>query len=134
MKIKIGTTILNEAGEIPKNWSISTKRNIQTETMIGARNASIFDRKNSKVSISFSIERVHESEASAEIFCVQHSSKMDELDAEELVFESENFEGKVLAKFKMQDAIIDSLKISSDGLKSRADYRFNAPCIERINL
>lgn len=132
MKIKLNSILLNANGQEPLAFSISAKRQLQTEFLIAAEHASLFDRGNAKVSASFSIERAHASECDAEIFCAEHQSQIFGEQNAELVFAFEDFSGKTKATFKMQNTQTETIKIDLDGLKTKTVYLFVAPKIERI--
>ena len=90
MRIKFAKILLNENFELPKDIAIETRRLTQTEFPIDASNAKIFDRKNLRINITFSIERTHTTEESARFFALEHSVNISTLSPEILEFIEEN--------------------------------------------
>ena len=86
MKITLNGLELNPNGEIPKNFSIETSRQIQTEYALSSGMAKVFDRGNVKTLAQFEIERSHASEAQAQMFALKHAAQVSEKSAGEIDF------------------------------------------------
>lgn len=128
MKIKFSTILLNENSEFPKDITIETKRQTQTEFPIDAENVKIFDRKNLRVSISFIIERTHSTEEHARIFAFEHSINISKLSPANLEFIGDKAD--LLAMFK--SAFPVKIKIENNALITSTKYEFIAETLESI--
>jgi len=125
MKIYFSTLHLNGGSESPKDVCADAKRRTQTEYPIDASTAKLFDRKNARYALSFSLERSHESESEAEIFALTHASQVAALSPATLEFAGDN--GSVL----FSNAALERIKTQCDGIMTVSKYEFAAPAPER---
>ncbi len=121
MKIKFSDNTLNPNGESPKNIIVETRRFSQVEFPINAENAKLFDRKNAKTSVSFTVEQAHLSECEALIFATTHASELSKSAPAELSFISTNTDMNV----KFQNTSPSRIKIENDGIMTISTYEFS---------
>ena len=121
MKIYFAQTPINENFEFPKGLSTETKRISQTEFTLNSATAKIFDRGNSKTSITFTIERAHPSESAADEFALTHAEKLGALSPATLSFETDR--GK---KIEFENTALSRIKIETNRLITSAYYEFSA--------
>ena len=131
MKITLNGLELNPNGEIPKNFSIETSRQIQTEYALSSGMAKVFDRGNVKTLAQFEIERAHASEAQAQMFALKHAAQVSEKSAGEIDF---NVPGGMFSNrtIRFKSAFPSKIKIQIDGLVTNTLYEFVATSTEEI--
>lgn len=131
MKITLNGLELNPNGEIPKNFSIETSRQIQTEYALSSGMAKVFDRGNVKTLAQFEIERSHVSEAQAQMFALKHAAQVSEKSAGEIDF---NVPGGMFLNrtIRFKSAFPSKIKIQIDGLVTNTLYEFVATSTEEI--
>lgn len=122
MKIIISSLELNTHGEIPKNFSVESRRRCQTEYAVDSRLARVFDRGNAVCSVSFEIERSHSSQENAETFAILHASEIHSLSSATLKIETGGEHGRT---FSLSEASPTRVKVSCDGLITTARYEFS---------
>jgi len=122
MKIKFANRPLNPNGETPKNFFAQTLRKHQEERAISAAKASIFDRGNESVGVSFSIERAHSSEGAAELFALTHAATLSAGGSANLDFTSG--EGSSKKTYTLESAVASKIKITADSLTTLTSYDF----------
>ncbi len=122
MKIKFSSIVLNKNGESPRNFCIETKRQSQTEFPIDAEKAKIFDRKNVRTNIVFSLERSHESEEAATFFAISHANVLENLTPADLDLSWSNGENVST----LTNAIPTKIRIETNGLVTLTRYEFSA--------
>ena len=126
MKIKFASILLNENSELPKDITIETRRQAQTEFPIDSQNIKIFDRKNQRINVSFVIERTHNSEDHARFFALTHSVKISQQEPAILEF----FEDCKPCLVRFNSAIPTRIKTENNALITSTRYEFVAEKIE----
>lgn len=130
MKIKFSTILLNENSELPKDITIETKRQAQTEFPINSENAKIFDRKNLRINISFVIERSHANEEIAQLFALEHGIKISQQSPAILEFIGDN----EVSAICFTSTSATKIKTENNALITSTKYEFIAEKIESISL
>ena len=121
MKVSYANIVLNPSGENPKNFSVDTRRECQTENTIDASKASIFDRKNSRVNVQFSVERSHKSERDAELFALRHAANLSEKSPATLAFAPNGAPENI---FEISGAVLSRVKTQTNSLTTLSSYEF----------
>lgn len=121
MKIFYSDIRLNGGSEMPKSLAVETRRRTQTEYAIDSAEAKIFDRGNSRVSVSFALERAHKSECAADEFAAMHAASLGALAPATLTFELDDS-----AKIEFRNATPVKIKTESDKLMTTVRYEFSA--------
>lgn len=121
MKIFYSHTLLNAGSEMPKSLAVETRRRTQTEYAIDSAQAKIFDRGNSRVLVSFALERAHKSESAADEFAAMHAASLGALAPATLAFELDGS-----AKIEFENASPVKIKTETDKLITTVRYEFSA--------
>lgn len=121
MKIFYSNIPLNGGSETPKSLAVETRRRTQTEYAIDSAEAKFFDRGNSRVSVSFTLERAHKSEGAADEFAAMHAATLGALAPATLAFELDNS-----AKIEFENASPAKIKTETDKLITTVRYEFSA--------
>lgn len=131
MKITVNGIELNPNGEVPKNFSIETSRQIQTEYALSSAAAKVFDRGNSKILAQFEIERSHPSEGGAQLFALKHAAHLSENSAGQIDFmlPAGLFSKKTV---RLKSAFPSKIKTQIDGLVTSTHYEFVATSMEEM--
>ena len=122
MKIEFAQTTINRNGEIPKSFSIETRRKSQTEFPLQSASARIFDRGNAKICAAFTIERSHSDVDSAAYFAATHAAELGNLSPTNLSFSFGNNGGKT----EFENAVLSKIKIDANEILTTAQYEFYA--------
>ncbi len=120
MKIEFSDNILNPNGESIKNLIVETRRISQTEFPINSQSAKLFDRKNSRTTVSFAVERAHSNEIEAIAFSTTHANSLSKFTPAYLTFLSDNNKENV----RFPNATPSKIKIENDGIITIAIYEF----------
>ena len=126
MKIYADTIPLNPNGEEPKNFCLDMRRKIQTEYAIDSVNAKIFDRGNSKITLSFTIEQAHPEEALAEFFAVAILTDKFCRNPITLTIKTDS------ANFALSNASLSRIKSKAEGIITITDYEWSGEKIVKI--
>ena len=131
MKITLDSLVLNPNGKIPKNFSIETQRQIQTEYALSSRLARVFDRGNTKILAQFEIERSHSSDSDAQMFALKHPAEISEHSDGKIDFTVPD--GTLSKKtLRLKSAFPSKVKTQIDGLVTNTRYEFVATSMEEI--
>ncbi len=126
MNVKFSDITICDAKILPMKVELSIRRKIQTENLIGAKKAKIFDRQNASYSLSLDVERTHKNERQAQIFLHEHAFLLDSKGASLLILESESNPFEASKSLTLQNTIMTKLDASLDGIKTLHRYEFTS--------
>ncbi|MDR0351773.1 MAG: hypothetical protein LBH49_04015 [Puniceicoccales bacterium] len=113
MKISFGTVVLaagNEAKENPFDLKISGQRNVQIAETVRGTEVKAIDRGNLQIIIEFKVTKKYDSEESAQIHSLKHSSELTGLQSYlTLTGEPSN------NTYYMHNAVLVTVQSSSNG-------------------
>ncbi len=133
MKILFSKKELCPQGIDARKISVSQKRKTQSEGVIGAQNALLFDRANRLISVSFEVERCHSSPSEAQEFALFHAESLAGLSPADLDFVSVGPDGKQHALYKFPSAVLSKAVCIAEGGKSVSSYEFQAVSSQKIS-
>ncbi len=132
MKIAFGKIYIADGRQEPSAITVSSRRKAQTENIIGAKKAKIFDRGNCTYSVEFSIEARHASELEAQLFLLTQGALLQEESPANLAFELEPNPKESRAYISFKNAVLLRASASIDGFTTTHGYEFSATEIERL--
>ena len=124
MKILFGQLILAHGlaeRESPRQFTLATRREIQTAGGLRATEATVYDRGNAHTEVKFTIARRHKTVEGALRFAATHPPALAQASGG-LVFVSE--EGSQLTQIFLPDAVLRQLHCVPAGLVTQTTYEF----------
>ncbi len=132
MKILFSKIELCPEGIDARKISVSERRKTQSEGVIGAQNALVFDRANRVIYISFEVERCHVSTAEAGAFALGHSAMISGLSPADLDFVLNGRSSLKSPIVRFPSAALSKASCSAEGVKTVSSYEFQAVSSENI--